>query len=77
MRQRQTNLYGSFLRSNIKEPDLETRKLSPEQILSLKYQCAVENKDFETAKTLRSLMIPADKKTKLSESPLTARQQAE
>lgn len=72
-RQPTAGIYRNFMRSNVKDPEMKSRVLTPEQILSLRYQCAVENKDFKAAEALKAIMNPADKKPELS----TARQQAE
>ncbi len=80
MRQPQNRIYKSFVRNKIKEPYVKERVLTPEQILSLRYECALENKDFKTAESLKALMnqrsastTSSDKKTYASE----ARQKAE
>lgn len=80
MRQHNMGIYKSFFRSRVKEPDLKPRKLTPKQILSLRYQCALENKDFKTAKALEALMDSTDE-PKVGESQKEdvsdARQKAE
>lgn len=73
MRQPANKIYKSFVRSKVKEPYVKERVLTPEQILSLRYQCALENKDFKTAESLKALMTSSDEKSNVSE----ARQQAE
>jgi hypothetical protein len=60
MSRHKTSIYNGLVRSKVKEPDLKPRQLSPEKILFLRYQCAIENKDFETAKALKSLMALMD-----------------
>ena len=60
MSRRTASIYNGLVRSKVKEPVLNPRNLSPEQILSLRYQCAVENKDFESAKALKALMDSTD-----------------
>ena len=78
MRGRGSTIYKGILRSNLKDADLKPRILTPEQILSLRYECALESKDFETAKALKALMNPPEKKEASSKEPLSeARQQAE
>jgi len=56
MKKVQTHLYRNFLRSPVKEPVLDSRQLTPEQILSLRYQCAVERGDSTEAAMLRKLI---------------------
>ena len=60
MSRHKTSIYNGLVRSKVKEPDLKPRQLSPEKILFLRYQCAIENKDFETAKALKALMDSTD-----------------
>lgn len=73
MTQGSTSVYRGFVRSNIKEPKFLPRKLTPQQILSLRYQCALENKNIAEAEGLKLLMDAHDKKANASE----ARQKAE
>lgn len=78
MRRRSSTIYKGILRSPLKDADLKPRILTPEKILSLRYQCAIESKDFETAKALKALMNPPEKKEAASKAPSSeARQQAE
>lgn len=73
MSRRQASIYRGLHRpAKLTEPDLAPRKLTPEQILELRYQCARERGDLEEAEALKALMTP-DKQTDLS----TARKQAE
>jgi len=73
MTHQQATIYKGMLRSNIKEVDLPPRKLSPDQILSLRYQCALENKDFKTAEALKWAIASFHSREIVSE----ARQEAE
>ena len=73
MTQRSTSVYREFVRSSIKEPDLKPRQLTSRQIIYLRYQCAVENKNFEEAKGLKLLIEAHDKKANVSKT----RQKAE
>lgn len=73
MSRQQTMIYKSVLRSSIKEPDLKPRQLTSRQIIYLRYQCAIENKNFAEAKGLKLLIDAHDKKANVSE----ARQKAE
>jgi hypothetical protein len=68
-----SRIYKNFTRSSVKEPHLQERKLTPQQMLSLRYQCALENKDFETAKALKALLDGHQEQSVVSD----ARQQAE
>ena len=73
MTRQQTTIYKGMLRSNVKNPDVAPRKLSPDQILSLRYQCAVENKDFKEAEALKKVIASFHSREITSE----ARQEAE
>jgi hypothetical protein len=73
MTRQQTKIYKGLIRGKIKEPSLQERKLSPEKILSLRYQCAVENKDFKAAEVLKMAIASLHSREIVSE----ARQQAE
>lgn len=64
------------MRSKIKDPPLPARTLSPEQILSLRYQCALENKDFKTAKAIQAMMA-SQREQKAKPYVSEARQKAE
>jgi len=69
-----TTIYKGMLRSSKgKNPDLAPRTLTPDQILSLRYQCAVENKDFKAAEALKRVISSFHSREITSE----ARQEAE
>ena len=60
MSRHKTSIYNGLVRSRVKEPDLKPRELTSRQIIYLRYQCALENRDFEAAKALKSLMDSTD-----------------
>ena len=49
-----------MVRSKVKESDFKPRQLTSRQIIYLRYQCALENRDFEAAKVLKEIMDSTD-----------------
>jgi|GEM_PF-3444713 len=65
----QAGIYRGIVQNvRVRDADVAPRKLTDDQILSLRYQCAVENKDFKAAEALKKVIASFHSREIVSEA---------